>query len=116
MSDDVLDFRTLEVDELRILADAMHSKSENEICAYFEKEFSQMLAAHAGKILFLREVSTDLHFTPFKPDELREAEVEFRALAKQFKTKQRSTAQKFCQLILVRCKGGLEAQEDQGKG
>ena len=107
---DTFDFRMLDVEELRAIHDAMCGKPKNEICAIFSKECHDMLAAHGGKLVFFRDMGTDIYFERFKPDDLREASMMFRTLAKQFKNAKKETAQKFCEMVILRCRGGLEAR------
>jgi hypothetical protein len=108
-----MDFRMLEIDELQAMYDATQTKPRNEICEKFGRSCREHLAAAAGKLVYLHEVGTDIDFTCFSPSDLSEALAIFRGLAKKFKaTNKRTPATKrFCEMIIVRCRGGLEAQE-----
>ena len=59
---DVMDFRMLDVEELQELYDAMQTNSENEICTDFGSTCRHQPAAEAGKLVFLKEVATDIDF------------------------------------------------------
>jgi hypothetical protein len=110
---DTIDFREFTAVELQAIYDAIQTKPGNEICAEFGRSCRDQLAAAAGKLVYLHEVGTDIDFTCFSPSDLSEALVIFRGLAKKFKaTNKRTPATKrFCEMIIVRCRGGLEAQE-----
>jgi hypothetical protein len=110
---DTIDFREFTAAELQAIYDSLQTKPRNEICVEFARSCRDQLAAVAGKLVYLNEVGTDVDFTCFSPSDLSEALAIFRVLAKTFKaTHERTPATKrFCEMIIVRCRSGLEAQE-----
>jgi hypothetical protein len=111
---DTIDFGEFTPAELQAIYDAMQTKPSNGICVEFASSCRDQLAAVVGKLVYLHGVGTDIDFTCFSPSDLSEALAIFRVLAKTFKaTNERTPATKtFCEMIIVRCRGGLEAQEE----
>jgi hypothetical protein len=85
---------------------------KNQICAQWLQPFTEQAAIRSGKLRMIRGAAEqDIDFTQYTGRDLRAAQPIFRAVAKKFKCLRKRTGQRFCEMMILHCIGGLEAKE-----
>jgi hypothetical protein len=108
----VFDLAWLDDAELQTLRAAMLSNPKNQICAQWLKPLNEQAAIRSGKPQIIHGADEqDVDFTDYPTNDLRAAQPIFRAVAKQFKAIRKRTGQRFCEMMILHCIGGLEAKE-----
>jgi hypothetical protein len=109
----VFDLAWLDDDELQTLQDVLLANRKNQICAQWLQPFIEQAAIRTDKLRMIhRADEQDIDFTQYTGGDLHAAQPIFRAVAKQFKFRRKRTGQRFCEMMILHCVGGLEAQEE----
>ena len=105
---DVFDLAWLDEEELQKLQDAMLSSRENDICAYWLHCLNEQVAIRAGKLRIIPGAEArDPDFKRYSIDYLHAAQLIFGAIGTHFKVIGKSTGQRFCDMLVKCCEGGL---------
>jgi hypothetical protein len=105
---DVFDLAWLDDEELHKLQEAMLSYRENNICAYWLHCLNEQMAIRAGKLRILPGAEArDPDFNQYPVSDLHAAQLIFGAMGNDFKAIGKSMAQRFCEMLVQCCEGGL---------
>jgi hypothetical protein len=108
----VFDLAWLDDDELQTLQEVLLANRNNQICAEWLQPFTEQAAIRSGKLRMIRGAAEqDIEFMQYTARDLRAAQPIFRAVAKKFKCLRKRTGQRFCEMMILHCIGGLEAKE-----
>ena len=110
----VFDLAWLDDDELQTLQEVLLANRQNQICAQWLQPFNEQAAIRRGKLRMIHGTDEqDIDFTQYPATDLHAAQPIFRTVAKQFKRLRKRTGQRFCEMMILHCIGGLEAKEDR---
>ena len=105
---DVFDLAWLDDEELHKLEKAMLSYRANDICAYWLHCLNEQLAIRAGKLRIIPGAEArDPDLNQYTISDLHAAQLIFGAIGSDFKAIGKSTAQRFCEMLVQCCEGGL---------
>jgi hypothetical protein len=105
---DFFDLAWLDDEELQKLQEAMLSYRENDICAYWLHCLNEQVAIRAGKLRILPGAEArDTIFEKYPISDLLAARLIFGAIGNDFQANGKSTGQRFCEMLVQCCEGGL---------
>ncbi len=105
---DVFDLAWLDDEELRKLQEAMLPSCENDICSYWLHCLNEQLAIRANKLRIIPGAEArDPDFKQYSISDLHAAKVIFGAMGSDFKAIGKPIAQRFCEMLVQCCEGGL---------
>jgi hypothetical protein len=105
---DIFDLAWLDDEELHKLQEAMLSQRDNDICAYWLHCLTEQVAIRAGKLRIIPGAEArDPDFKQYPISDLHAAQLIFGAIVFHFQAIGKSTGQRFCEMLVQCCDGGL---------
>jgi hypothetical protein len=105
---DAFDLAWLDHEELQKLQEAMLSYRDNDICAHWLHCLNEQLTIRAGKLRIMPGAEArNPDFKKYPASDLHATQLIFGAIGTHFKDISKSTAQRFYELLVRCCDGGL---------
>ena len=102
------DLAWLDDEELHKLREVMLSNHENDICAYWLHCLNEQVAIRAGKLRIIPGAEgRNPDFRQYPISDLHAAQLIFGSIGSDFKAMSKSTGQRFCEMLVQCCEGGL---------
>jgi hypothetical protein len=102
----------LDDEELHKLQEAMLSSCDNKVCAYWLHCLNEQVAIRAAKLRILPGAEArDPDFKHYPISDLHAAQLVFGAMGTHFKDIDKSNGQRFCEMLVECCDGGLSERK-----
>jgi hypothetical protein len=109
---DVFDLAWLDDEELAALQRKL-ADGENEICAYWLRSLNEQAAIRTGKLRIIPGTEArDLDFKQYSVSELDAARSIFGSIENQLNGMGKSTAERFCELLVRCCSEAIERKQE----